>query len=208
MKTVKRFLSKILAVYKARNITIDTIFADPEFEPLSEWFPNINTTGADDHVGDIERYVRTVKDRVRSTYRMLPFTHIPILVLVQLVKNAVFWLGSFPARNGVSKEYSPRYIVTGYELDYNRHVRAEFGEYVQTHEEHSNDMKERTVGAICLGPTGNREGSHWFMNLATGARIRRSRWTPLPMPTEVKHRVSQLGRAQGMPAMALITKVS
>ncbi|KAG7348138.1 reverse transcriptase RNA-dependent DNA polymerase [Nitzschia inconspicua] len=37
------------------------------------------------------------------------------------------------------------------------------------------------------------------MSLATGSLIRRTRWTRLPMPIEVIHRVNQLGRAQNMP---------
>ena len=38
----------------------------------------------------------------------------------------------------------------GRRIDYQKHVRLEFGSYVQTHEEHCNDMKARTIGAICL----------------------------------------------------------
>ena len=36
------------------GFTIDTIFADPEFEPLCSSFPNISTCGSDDHVPEIE----------------------------------------------------------------------------------------------------------------------------------------------------------
>ena len=61
--------------------------------------------------------------------------------------------------------------MTGKQLDYNKHVQAEFGEYVQTHEEHDADMYHRTVGAICLGPTGNQQDGHYFMSLATGERL-------------------------------------
>ena len=61
-------------------------------------------------------------------------------------------------------------------------------------------MTDRTVGAICLGPNGNSQGGHYFMCLLTGARITRDRWTDLPMPREVIHRVTKMGRQQGMPA--------
>ena len=57
--------------------------------------------------------------------------------------------------------------MMGKELDYTKHIQAEFGEYVQTHEEHDSGMSERTVRAICLGPTGNQQGGHYFMCLAT-----------------------------------------
>jgi hypothetical protein len=85
------------------------------------------------HIPDIERFICTVKDRSRSTYRMLPFKYIPRIVLIQLMKNVIFWLNSFPARDGVSTTMSPRCIMTGQEIDYNKHKCLEFGEYVQTH---------------------------------------------------------------------------
>jgi hypothetical protein len=100
---------------------------------------------------------------------MLPFKYIPQIVLIQLVKNVIFWLNSFPAQDGVSTTMSPRCIMTGQEIDYNKHVRLEFGEYVQTHEEHDNTMTDRMLGVICLGPTGSEHGTHWFMCVASGA---------------------------------------
>ena len=175
------------------------ILGDPEFEPIRGTFPQLNCCAADEHVPDIERYIRTVKDPVRSTYRMLPFKRVPRLVLIHLVKNTIFWLNALPASDGVSSVHSPRYLLTGRELEYPLHVRLEFGEYVQTHEKHGNRMTDRTVGAICLGPNGNSQGGHHFMCLSTGARITRDQWTDLPMPREVIHRVSEMGRQQGMP---------
>ena len=52
---------------------------------------------------------------------------------------------------------------------FDKHAILEFGSYVQTHEEHTNDMSHCTLGAVCLGPTGNRQGGHWFMSLSSGA---------------------------------------
>jgi hypothetical protein len=89
--------------------------------------------------------------------------------------------------------------MTGQEINYNKHVHIEFGEYVQQHEEHDNAMTDRTLGVICLGLTGNERGTHQFMCVVSGARITRTRWTPLPMPKEVIQRVSEIGRLQGAP---------
>ena len=58
--------------------------------------------------------------------------------------------------------------ITGHNLDYNKHIKLEFGEYVQTHEEHDNTMATRTTGAIACRPTGNTEGGHYFYSLTTG----------------------------------------
>jgi hypothetical protein len=60
-------------------------------------------------------------------------------------------------------------------------------------------MEARTVSAICLGPTGNEQGSHYFMSLGTGRRLTQNQWTELPMPNDAIARVNELGRRQGMP---------
>ena len=108
--------------------------------------------------------------------------------------NAVFWLNAFPHANGASDTLSPRYLLTGKHLDYRKHIRLEFGAYVQTHEEHTNDMLPRTIlGALCLGPSGNEQGGHYFMSLMTGCRLLRDHWTELPMPQDAITRVGNLG---------------
>ena len=82
--------------------------------------------------------------------------------------------------------------MTGETLDFNRHCRFEFGEYVQCHEEHDNSMASRTMGALALRPTGNRRGSYYFLSLESGRIITRNQATQLPMPSDVIHRVAQL----------------
>jgi hypothetical protein len=59
-------------------------------------------------------------------------------------------------------------------------------------------MNARTASAICLGPTGNVQGSHYFLSLRTGHRIVRHRWTLLPTPTDVIARVNAIAKQQKM----------
>jgi hypothetical protein len=146
---------------------VSSILADNEFEPLQQWYPALNTCAANEHVPEIER----VKDRSRSTYRMLPFRYLPRIVLVHLLRNAVFWLNAFPHEDGATQKYSPCYIMTGQHLSFAKHAVIEFGAYVQTHKEHTNEMGQHTMGCICLGPPGNRQGAHWFMSLSSGERV-------------------------------------
>ena len=153
--TIIQQLKSVIALYRHRGFEISAILADNEFEAIRPQFPMLNCAAANEHVPEVERFIRTIKDRVQSTYRMLPYKRIPRTMLIHFTKNSVFWLNAFPARDGVSSKHSPRYIMTGQELSYAHHVQLEFGEYVQTHEEHNNEMIERTLGAICLGPTGN-----------------------------------------------------
>ena len=67
---------------------------------------------------------------------------------MELAKAVVYWLNSVHSHMGVSLTISPRTIITGQVLDYHKHCRYEFGEYVQTHEEHDNSLISRTVGQL------------------------------------------------------------
>ena len=131
---------------------------------------------------------------------MLPFRYIPRIMIIHLVKNAVFWLNAVPTNDGITRRFSPRYIMTGQHLLASKHAVIPFGAYVQTHEQHTNDMQQRTLSCVCLGPTGNAQGGHWFMSLTSGEKIIRYRWTELPMPNEAIARVNSIGRRQNMPS--------
>ncbi len=105
----------------------------------------------------------------------MPFNKVPTHMVVELVHLSVFWLNTFPATDGISKTMSPRTIIFGSKIDFNKHCKIEFGAYVQTHEEHNNSMATRTTGA-------------------TGRCLNRHNWTPLPMPQDVIERVHKLAR--------------
>jgi len=193
-------IRNVIALYAKRGFRVVTIHADNEFEAVRPELldlphpPTLNVTSNDEHVPDIERYIRTVKERARCVWNTMPFTKIPTRMTVELVHSCVFWLNSFPPNDGISPTMSPRCIIVGSQLDFNKHCRVEFGAYAQTHEEHDNSMATRTTGAIALRPTGNAQGGYYFMSLSTGKRLSRSRWTPLPMPQEVIERVHTLAR--------------
>ena len=142
IKTIKERIRTICTLYQRCGFKVDSLHADSESELIRPEFPFINTSDADDHQPDIERAIRTVKDRVRSTYQMLPYKYIPPLIVVHPVRNTIFCLNAFPVDNEWSSKHSPCYIMTGKHLDYNKHVHAEFSEYVQTHKEHDSDMHE------------------------------------------------------------------
>jgi hypothetical protein len=99
----------VLQDYRWHGFRVTTILADPEFEPLQATFgqDSFNSCAQDEHVPEIERYIRKVKDRTRSGYNLLPFERIPRLMLIRLVANAVFWLNAFPHADGVSDTLLP-----------------------------------------------------------------------------------------------------
>ena len=189
VNTIMKVIKHVLNVYKTRDFKVTHILADGQFEHLSNEIaslgamPNIVARG--EHVPEIERHIRTLKERVRAVYTTLPFKSIPKRMLIELIYNCTFWLNCFPNTEGISATMSPRCIITGYQVNFEKHCKLEYGEYVQTHEEHDNSLAPRTVGAIAMRPTGNLQGSYVFYSLRTGRKIVRNRWTKLPMPGEV-----------------------
>ena len=127
---------------------------DNEFEPmranLMDAKVNLNVASNNEHVPEIERHIRTVKDRVRCMHNSAPFKKMSSRMIVEIVTSATFWLNMFPPRDGISKTISPRGIIHGLTVDYNKHCQLEFGSYAQVDEEHDNSMQTRTTGAISL----------------------------------------------------------
>ena len=54
-------------------------------------------------------------------------------------------------------------------------------------------MQPRTIGALALHPTGNAEGSFFFLSLDTGHVINCLQATAIPMPDEVVDKVHHQG---------------
>ena len=178
-KVIAKAIKNILSYYSTRGFQIEIAIMDGEFEVLRGELADLNiylqATARDEHVGDIERHIRTIKERCRAVFNTLPFLYLPTRMAAELVYSASFWLNSFPHKNGISKTLSPRSLVTGATIDYKKHCTLEFGTYVQTHEPHDNSMVSRTIGAIALRPTGNSQGGYCFMSLSTGRVVNRYR---------------------------------
>ena len=197
----------VVNIYARGGFQVTTALMDGAFAGLhdvcNQLQVTLNTTSRDEHMGDVERYIRTIKECMRGVSNTIPFKRLTRNMVMELAKAVVYWLKSIPSNTGVSPTMSLRTIVTGQLLDYHKHCRYEFGEYVQTHEEHDNSLLSRTVGAIALRPTGNQQGGYFFMSLHTGHIINRLHATKMLMPAEVIIRVDQLAKAQNMiPSLA------
>jgi hypothetical protein len=199
--TILTAIKQVRNIYLQRGFQIATMILDGEFETLRGDLAGMHialqTASHDDHVPEIERHIRTLKERTRCIYNSLPFRRLPARIVTEMVYASTFWLNAFPHPDGVSDILSPRNIVTGLSIDFQRHCRLEFGAYTQVHEDHDNSMSPRTTGALALRPTGNAQGSYYFFSLNTGRLLNRSRWTELPMPADVIariHTLSQRGR--------------
>ena len=133
-------LPRVVNIYARGGFQVATAMMDGAFAGLqdicNQLQVTLNTTSRDEHVGDVERYIRTIKERMQGVSNTIPFKRLTCNMVIELAKAVVYWLNSVPSSMGVTPTMSPRTIITGQLLDYHKHCRYEFGEYVQTHEEH------------------------------------------------------------------------
>jgi hypothetical protein len=192
-------LKKVLTIYRRGGFAVRTCLMDMEFKPLVEDFDEalINVTAAREHVGDVERAIRFIEERARSIVSELPFKHcMPDQFIIHLMMFVTLWINAFPSDSGVSDVYSPREIVTGMKMDYQKHCKARFGSYVEASVDPTitNTLQARTTPCIVLGPTGNLQGAVKCYSLETKQILDRRDITPLLMPDRVIKRVVQLGK--------------
>ena len=147
---------------------------DGEFVPMRTALLNmgvsLNTSSASEHVPEIERQHRAIKEQARACRHSLTFNMIPKIMITEMIYNCVLWINSFPPKGGVSSSVIPRTFLTGVRFDYNCHCQLAFGAYTQVHEENfpTNRHQSRTLGAICLGSPGNLQGGYKVVNFRTG----------------------------------------
>jgi hypothetical protein len=110
----------------------------------------------------------------------------------------VMSLNAYPDKQGVSDQFSPREIVLRWQLDFETHCFAQFGSYCIVYDDPNstvtNTMELRTCNCICLGPTGNFQGTFKFFNLDTLTIIKRKKFTEFPMPDPVIKKLERLGK--------------
>ena len=116
-------------------------------------------------------------------------------------------LNFFPPKGGVSKYYSPRMILTGDTLDYNRHCSIPFGTYVQAHNENNptNTMATRALDCIYLRPIYNQQGGHELLDLATKRVITRRKVTHIPIAPTIIQAVENMAAQDGMTGLKMRT---
>ena len=123
---------------------------------LADLHAQLNITACDEHVPEIERFNRTIKEHLRGNYNVLLFDHLPPMIVIEMVYTGAFWRNMLALKGSVSQTQSPSEIILNRKLNFNAHCKVEFGEYVQTHEEHDNSMQTRTIGTIATCPSNDR----------------------------------------------------
>lgn len=119
-----RAFKRVISQYWKGGFKVEYILGDNRFKSLDDDLePTVNPTSNDEHSGDIERAIRTIKERMRAVVNTLPFEYLPRSIIRELGLATVFWINSFPAEGGISDTQSPRELVTGRKIDFNKHCK-------------------------------------------------------------------------------------
>ena len=204
LRTIVTAVEKILHKCDCRGFEITDLHGDNEFdkEAFKDFLEPISfhSYGREEHVGFIERPVRTIKERCRSTCSAMPYRRITILMVRSLIEGVVSMLNAFPSKNGMSDTISPATIIEGKpKLDLEKNMIV-FGSYALVYSGTTNDNKPRAVPAIALRRSNNN-GGHYFMSLHSGKRIHGYEWEELPIDEHVIERVEALAEAEKQKVM-------
>ena len=79
--TLVTSIEQVIQTYQTRGFRIKAILADGQFKHIQQIIEQkgimLNICAANEHVPEIERYIRTVKERVRGIATTLPFERYP-----------------------------------------------------------------------------------------------------------------------------------
>ena len=132
---------------------------DMEFQKIKDdmGLVDVNTTAAREHVAEIKRSIRLVKERSRCIVKTLPFCFLNRQIVVQMVYFVTMFVNTVSAPEVISQIFSPQEIVTQRKIDFEKDCRAQFGSYVEASTDIivTNNMTSRTHVCISLGPSSN-----------------------------------------------------
>ena len=63
------------------------------------------------------------------------YGRIPAALVPEIVYTVMFWLNSFPDKDGIFATLSPRDMITGQSVSFTNHLLLEFGYYIHTNED-------------------------------------------------------------------------
>ena len=135
--TILECLKRMISVYNSRDFYIQYILADGKFRhisgyKISEFKCHFNYTATGEHVPEVERGVRTIKERIRCMVNSWPYTMVP-QVFKSLMKFVIFWINAISQENSILPNICSKAIMTGQFPDFNRYCKIDFGTYVHVH---------------------------------------------------------------------------
>ena len=84
---------------------------------------DLNLSAPNEHVPEVERNIKTIKERVRCQINDMPYDKLPRNFKRELFTTCTSMINALPRSAGISQIYSPREIVTGKRLDFTKHCK-------------------------------------------------------------------------------------
>ena len=167
-------MNEIFNTYQFGEFNKKSIHCNEEFKFILQDFANENNitllcAPSQAHAPCAERNIRTIKERVQSLFKNLPFRGLPKIILQHLVVQTTATLNYFPTRYGLSKYYSPRMIVQHILINYDMRCKHFTGKYVLAHDNRQikNNMQLRAIICIHLKPSSTSKNVHEFCTIVT-----------------------------------------
>ena len=166
---------------------------------IEEMGMKYNPKASDSKVTKVERRIRTVKERDRSTRASLPFKLFDVFLIFSILNN-IRCINLFPCT--ASPHVAPREIFSGIRCDFRRDLNVAYGDYCLVYDTsisplEKNSPKRRKEECVALLPVGNKDGDVKFLSLLTGKVITRNNFKVFPMPDTVIERINDMHARSG-----------
>ena len=150
-------------MYDSRGIHIHNLNTDNEFECIKDDIlpVQLNVVTGENHVGDVERFIRTVKEGTRCDIQRLSYTQYPRAMVRGCAIKRANDLNQLPSTYGISTDLSPTILLTEKPSpDFLQVTKLNFGDYEHAYNVSNitNTPKSRGVGSVSLYSSGNETG--------------------------------------------------
>ena len=99
LPTLIKGIKSVATMYQQARFWIVTAKMDGKFEPMCSNLVDLgiglNEAARDQHIGEVEWFICTLKERMRAIYNTLPFTHTPPHMVIEMATTPSF--GSIPS---------------------------------------------------------------------------------------------------------------
>ena len=122
-KTIISHFKDVMNMCRSQGFHVTIILPDNQFETmrgdLADLGAIITVVSCDEHIPEVDQNNHTLKDHIRSTYNIIPFTQVPPVFIVELVYIYIFWSNMFALRSGIFRTQSPSELIINRKLDFN-----------------------------------------------------------------------------------------
>jgi hypothetical protein len=179
LRSIKRGFKKIFSQYALYKHKIDELHCDAEsvLRASDEWMAyngiKLRQSPPYQHCQRVERYVRTIKQRVRCLEAQAPVV-LPSFLKCETTRTAVHMLNDFATK---FEEYTPRMMFEGVRCELSKRSLLPYGTVGIVHAPENKEVKAHI--AVWLGPAPTSPNCNICYVLKTEKFVTRQTMTPL-----------------------------